>query len=120
MLSGIRHARPWQCRRRYKCLDCWYRGGQHDSPGPEDVDLVGLLVVHVGTDTAVIRQSHLVAEDEVNRSLELKQVDICMRPYPTDQRGLDRPASGVGRVDNTPMAVATFLMQMVFVGIGLG
>ena len=92
-------------------------GGEDDKARVEGRDPPGGLVQGVDAEHAVLpAPSELAAADQVNGDVVLVEADVRMRADPGLEGGLERPAGGVGGVDDAPVAVAALAREVIVVG----
>ena len=84
-------------------------GGKNHRAGAESIDFAAGAVEHIGAEAAIaVAQIQLALGDQVNGYFVLKQGNVAALARAVEQSTKDRRASGIGGVNNAPMAVAAF------------
>lgn len=86
-------------------------GGEDDKTSADGFDATGLAIEGVGTTNTgggVGVGSRLVIADQVDGDVMVEQGQAGLLHGLVDQRGFNRAAGGIGRVDDTPVAVSAF------------
>ena len=98
-------------------------GGQRGEAGAKGVDLAAGTVEHIGPQAALAGLAQAPFGDQVDRHALFQKLDVRALAGLLQQRGENRRASGVGRVDDAPVAVAALAGQVeleaAFIDAGL-
>src|SRR5690606_8452963 len=88
-------------------------GSQHHKPGTEELDVAGVPVQHISTDTSVAGQKQLAMGDLVNPNAVFQNIHIWTLFDLLTEGGGHYKAGRIGRVDDAATAVASFFSQVI-------
>ncbi len=88
-------------------------GGQHHETGGDHLDPTALAVQDVSAQAAVALQTQFAADDQIDDAVVIVQRDARMLASALLQSQLNGAAGGVGGMDDAPVAVSAFAVQVV-------
>lgn len=82
--------------------------GEHRMTRGNGYDSVLIDIEYVCAQATTIRHAYLGADNEIDSDMAFERVDVLMRPDEVGKRGLDSGARGIGSMNDSSVAVATF------------